>query len=94
MSELKTLKDMQSYAGWECDQMDETVEESFKRWKELDINNYREDTHISYKEVKEEAIKHYRKEINTEYYDEPKTAYEWIEEFFNLTPEDLKNEST
>lgn len=42
--------------------------------------------------LKQEAIKHWKKEMSTECHDEPKSAYDWIEEFFNLTPEDLKND--
>lgn len=44
---------------------------------------------ISYQELRNEAIKHYKKEVGCEIHTEPKTAFEWIEEFFDLTKEDL-----
>lgn len=40
--------------------------------------------------LRKEAIKHYKHEVNKEIHTGPTEVFEWIEDFFNLTKEDLE----
>lgn len=98
--ELKTLRDIQKEYCSSWDDV-ETIKKCL--WTIEDFNSfteeqkeeiYREVAHIIgghlIPDLRQEAIKHYKKEVNKEVHTEPKEAFEWIEEFFNLTEEEME----
>jgi len=56
----------------------------------LKIKQFNNQEFIAIGVLRQEAIKHHKKLVDCEYHTEPMTAYEWIEEFFDITEEDLK----
>lgn len=87
MTELKTLEDLKEEINKKIKEFKEQIKKGeFPKEKgEYSTNQ------ISYDRLRQEAIKHYKKEVSVEIHDEPKSAFEWIEEFFSLTEEE-KNE--